>query len=98
MFPANTYRIRPAAAADEAALRALTGSQPRLGGRILIGEIAGAPAAALSLTDGRMHARPGATALAIRMRIRAAAIRAHERTPSVGLRMRSAVRIAAVPA
>jgi hypothetical protein len=93
MFPAHEFVIRSATAADATALQHLAGAGPALPGRVLIGEIAGAPAAALSLADGRLLEAPRAhPQLGIRMRMRAAAIRAFERTPSVGVRMRDAVR------
>jgi hypothetical protein len=96
VFPANDYVIRAATAADETAIQHLSGPGPRLPGRVLIGEIAGSPAAALSLADGRLVADPRARTaqLGMRMRIRAAAIRAFERTPSVSRRLRNGVRVA----
>jgi hypothetical protein len=60
MLLTNHYRIRPANATDEPALRRLAGldSQAPLRGRILIGELDGTPAVALSMTDGRVIADP----------------------------------------
>jgi len=87
MFGANTYRIRLATAADADPLGRLAdrnGQQPPAG-RVLIGEIDGAPAAALSLDDGRVLAyssrRTGQ--LVTHLRMRASALRAYERTPSL---------------
>jgi hypothetical protein len=60
MFAASTYVIRLATEGDARALRRLgeLDSQPPLAGRALIGEIDGAPAAAVSLDDGRVTADP----------------------------------------
>jgi hypothetical protein len=98
MFPANDYVIRAATAADAHALQHLAGPGPALPGRVLIGEIAGEPAAALSMADGRLHAARDHGRLGARLRMRAAAIRAFERTPWVRLRLRRGVRIAGAPA
>lgn len=75
MHPAETYTIRPATDDDACALRWLAAldSQRRLPGPALIGEIDGIPAAAISLSDGRVAADPfQATALLKKLlRIRA---------------------------
>jgi hypothetical protein len=60
MFPANAYVIRQATIDDQSTLERLAAldSQRPLSGRALIGEIDGTPAAAISLTDGRVVADP----------------------------------------
>ena len=65
-----------------------------LAGRVLIGEIAGSPAAALSLGDDRVIADPFRRTdhLVACLRIRAGAVRAHEATPSLSERVRAAIR------
>jgi hypothetical protein len=54
MLPANAYVIRQATVDDEGVLRRLAAldSRPPLVGPVLIGEIGGTPAAAVSLADG----------------------------------------------
>ena len=61
MFAANTYHIRLATDQDTDKLHGLAqrNSQQPLSGRVLIGEIAGVGAAALSLSDGRVVFVPG---------------------------------------
>src|SRR4029078_8565651 len=51
MFAANTYKIRPAPEPEGVALRGLRGP-------ILVGEVDGRPAAALSVPDGRSVTNP----------------------------------------
>ena len=97
MFPADAFIIRLATAQDADALRrlaALDEAKP-LTGRVLIGEIAGQPAAALSLKTGATIADPfeRTDALRIHMRMRANAIEATEREPSLRERMLDAVRV-----
>ena len=96
MLAANTYNLRLATQDDAAALRRLAelDSSAPLAGRVLIGEIAGSPAAALSLDDDRVLADPFRRTdhLLACLRIRAGAIRAHEATPSLSQRMRAALR------
>ena len=96
MFAANTYKLRFATGDDADALRRLAelDSRPPLAGRVLIGDIAGSPAAALSLSDDRVIADPFRRTdhLVARLRIRAGAIRAHEATPSLSERLRAALR------
>jgi hypothetical protein len=96
MFAANTYKLRLATEEDADALRLLAelDSRAPLAGRVLIGEIAGSPAAALSLNDDRVIADPFRRTdhLVACLRIRAGAIRAHEATPSLSERMRAALR------
>jgi hypothetical protein len=62
-------------------------------GRVLIGEIDGAPAAAISLDDGRVIAGRSARTghLAAFLRMRAAALRAQEAVPSLRERILSGV-------
>ena len=96
MFPANAYVIRLATEHDAAVLRrlaALDEARP-LTGRVLLGEIAGEPAAALSLKTGAAIADPfqSTDALRVHMRMRASAIEAVEREPSLRERMLDAVR------
>ena len=96
MFPADAYIIRPATDADAPALRrlaALDSARP-LTGRVLIGELDGAPAAALSLKTGAAIADPFQPTAALRayLRMRAAAIEAADREPSLRERMLDAVR------
>jgi len=87
MFAANAYRIRFATVEDADILGRLAGreSQQPLVGRILIGEIEGRPAAALSLHDGRVIADSSSCTdrLTSTLRMRAGAIRAFEATPSL---------------
>jgi len=82
MFAANAYRIRFATVEDASTLGLLAERyyQQRLVGRILIGEIDGTPAAALSLHDGRVIAdsSPSTDRLVATLRMRAGAIRAFE--------------------
>ena len=95
MFPANTYRIWLAGADDADALTWLEdqASRPPLDGRVLIGEIAGTPAAALSLYDGRVvtDGSRNTDHLVTVLRMRAGAIRAYEATPSLPERLRAAL-------
>ena len=87
MFAANTYRIRLVDGGDADALRSLAdrNSQQPLVGRVLIGEIDGVGAAALSLSDGRIvaDASPRIGHLVANLQVRAAALRAFESTPSL---------------
>ena len=99
MLPANKYVLRLATEHDAADLRrlaALDEARP-LTGRVLIGELDGVPAAALSLKTGRAVAdpfRPTAD-LRVHLRTRAAALEAVSREPSLRERMLDAVRGAA---
>jgi hypothetical protein len=91
MFAANTYRIRLATERDADTLRDLvhrTAQRP-LEGRVLIGELDGTSAAALSLSDGRVIAdgSPGGDHLVANLRIRAISIWAHDDTPDLRERM-----------
>ena len=96
MFPSHAYIIRLATDADAAALRRLAtldAAKP-LTGRVLIGEIDGQPAAALSLKTNIAIADPfqATENLRVHMRMRAAAIEAVELEPSLRERMLDAVR------
>jgi hypothetical protein len=86
MFAANAYVIRPATETEEGALRELHGP-------VLIGEVHGRPAAAMAVADGRAVTNPfmPTASLVAHLRMRAGALRAFERMPSVGARMREAV-------
>jgi hypothetical protein len=86
MFAANAYLIRPATETEEIALRELQGP-------ILIGEVSGRPAAAMSVADGRTVTNPFQpnAALVARLRMRASAHRALRAVPSLAARMRAAV-------
>jgi hypothetical protein len=83
MFSANTYRIRIATAADADTINAW-GAGP-LTGQVLIGELAGEPAAAMSLSDGQTASDPAKQTdhLLANMRMRAASMVAHAASPSV---------------
>ena len=96
MFPADAFIIRLATEADAAALRrlaALDSARP-LTGRVLIGELDGQPAAALSLKTGVAIADPFQRTDALRayLRMRASAVEAVDREPSLRERMLDALR------
>ena len=96
MFPADAFIIRHATEADAAALRrlaALDSARP-LTGRVLIGELEGQPAAALSLKTGAAIADPFQRTDALRayLRMRASAVEAVDREPSLRERMLDALR------
>jgi hypothetical protein len=96
MLPANTYVMGLATDQDGDALRRLAqldGARP-LTGRILIGEIEGATAAALSLKTGRTIADPflPTDRLRVHLRVRAAALQAVDREPSLRERMLDGLR------
>jgi hypothetical protein len=97
MYAANTYKIRMATADDAEGLRRLAelDSQRPLAGSILIGELDGRPAAALSLANGRVVADPFRPTghLVASLRTRAAGLVAVARTPSLRERL-----LAALPA
>lgn len=101
MYAGNTYKIRMATDDDAEALRRLAelDSQRPLGGRLMIGELDGAPAAALSLSTGRTIADPfrPTAHLVASMRTRAAGVVAVERKPSLRDRLRP-LRLDARPA
>ena len=99
MLPANKYVLRLATEHDAADLRrlALLDSARPLTGRVLIGELDGTPAAALSLKTGRAVADPflPTADLRIHLRTRGASLEAVSREPSLRERMLDAVRTAA---
>jgi hypothetical protein len=96
MYSANAYAIRPATEADNRTLRHLAelDSQRPLDGPVLIGEIRGRPAAAVSLTDGRVIADPFRNTVHLRriLHLRFDGFRAYSRTPSLSQRLRAGVR------
>ena len=97
MFQAGLYAIRPASPDDAEALRRLAqlDSQQPLSGDVLVGELHGEIAAALSLEDDRIIADPFVRTghvLAL-LRVRSASLRAAEREPSIRDRIRAAVPI-----
>jgi hypothetical protein len=97
MLPATpTYTLRLATADDEPALRRLAeidSQDPLTATPVLVGEIDGRPEAALSPADGRVVANPFLpTALLLaHLRMRAGALAAYERTPSLAARVRAAL-------
>ncbi len=97
MFPANAYVIRPATEEDVRALSQLAelDSQRPLSGTVLIGEIDGEPAAAISLNENRIVADPfqRTSQLTQMLRMRAASLHAVAETPSLRERMLGGVRI-----
>ena len=97
MFPANAHVIRLATEEDVRALWQLAqlDSQRPLGGNILIGEIDGTPAAAISLTDGRLVSDPfrATGQLTQLLRMRASALHAVAKTPALRDRLRAGVRV-----
>ena len=105
MFATNTYRIHLATDQDADILRdlALRTEQRPLEGRVLIGELDGTSAAALSLSDGRVIADDarGVDHLVANLRIRAISMWAHDETPDLRERMLSGLpawyRAVAVP-
>jgi hypothetical protein len=96
MLSSNAFVIRRATEADRPALRRLAelDSQRPIREPVLIGELGGEPAAAISLADGRVVANPFEhTALLVsHVRMRAAGTTAHARTPSLADRIRAAMR------
>ena len=92
MYAADAYNIRKATETDEPDLRRLAelDSQRPLWGPALVAEIGGEPAAAISLSDGRMIADPfQPTAVARQMlRLRFGALQAYSQTPSLPDRIR----------
>jgi hypothetical protein len=95
MYPEYAYVIRLATDEDEQALRRLAGldSQSPLSSPALIGEIDGIPAAAVSLTDGRVIADPFRSTAGLRqvLQTRVRAQRAYSRAPSLPERLHSAL-------
>jgi hypothetical protein len=87
--------IRFATRHDSDSLRDLAelDSRKPLDGRVLVADLDGTPAAALSLDDGRVIADPFQRTdhLVANLRMRAGAIRAYEVTPSVRERVLAAL-------
>jgi hypothetical protein len=105
MFPANAYVIRLAGEQDRDAVHRLAelDSQHPLLEPVLIGEIHGRPAAAISLTDGRVVADPFQATMHLTpiLHVRADALRAYSQTPSLRVRLLAGLpvrRISAGPA
>lgn len=102
MFGANSYIIRPATDDDTFTLRrwADRRQQQPLAGSLLIGEVDGRPAAAISLLDGRTVADSSADTghLVANLRIRASSVWAYEATPSLRDRMLQAMASPTAPA
>ena len=92
MLSANTFTIRDASVADVPELVRLgwATEEDWPAGRILVGEIRGVIAAALATEENRTvyAAVPSAPYLLAHLRARAAAMEAHERTPSLAERIR----------
>jgi hypothetical protein len=102
MFSATTYTIRIATADDESALRRLAevdSQDPLTAGPYLVGEVDGSLQAALSLADGRVVANPfvPTAQLLTHLRMRAGALGAYERMPSLSARLRAALSGAVLP-
>lgn len=97
MLTSTTYVIRGATVNDARALERLAAldSRPPLRGRIVVGEIDGRIAAAISIDEGRLVADPfqhtGNLATHLRMRMRG--ILAAEQMPNVRDRARRSIRI-----
>jgi hypothetical protein len=96
---ASNHVIRMAGDDDALALRRIAklDSRDPLTGPVLIGEIAGTPVAAISLSEDRVIADPFVPTdhLRIALRARAKGLRAVERTPSLADRLREGVPVAA---
>jgi len=96
MFPANFHVIRPAAPADEHALRRLARAAGRtpLGGRIVVGEVHGQITAAFSRDENRTLEDPALAPayLTTLLRLRAEGIAAYEREPDLAVRVAEALR------
>ena len=97
MFSSTNYTIRGATVNDARALETLAAldSQAPLRGRIVIGQVDGRIAAAISIDEGRVVADPfqetGSLCAHLRMRMRG--IVAAERMPDVRDRVRRSIRI-----
>jgi hypothetical protein len=95
MLPANAYVIRLAGDHDDDDLERIAelDSAEPIEHPILIAEVNGRPEAALDLDTGRAIANPflPTEALLIHLRMRAAALDAYVREPSVGMRIRAAI-------
>ena len=98
MFPANAYVVRLASERDAETVRQLaeldSASYPLIE-PVLIGEIHGRPAAAISLTDGRVVADPfqATSHLTPIMRLRADALKAYSHAPSLRVRLLEGLRV-----
>ena len=95
MYPANSHVIRPATPDAAHALRKLatTAGKPPLAGRIVVIEVRGAVAAAISRDDSRTIADPAAPAyLTMLLRLRVAGLTAVDRQPDLRERLLEAVR------
>ena len=95
MLPGNIHPVRPATAHDAMALRrlaAVSGARP-LTGRVLVAEVRGVIAAAISRDERRTIADPALAPgyLTTILRLRAEALAAVARQPSLAQRMREAV-------
>jgi hypothetical protein len=97
MFAPTTFVIRPVAPLDRATLERLAelDSAAPIATPALLGFRGDRPAAALSLVDDRIVADPfqATDHLAAHLRMRAGALRAAERTPSLSERIRAALTI-----
>jgi hypothetical protein len=95
MLSSNAFVIRLASEDDALTLRrlAMKSRQAPLTGMILVGEIKGQVAAAISLTDNRRIADPEVATdrLLIHLHARAAGERAYLRQPNVAKRMLEAL-------
>lgn len=97
MFPANAYVVRLAGERDRAAVRRiaeLDGQHPLIE-PVLIGEIDGTPAAAISLTDDRIVADPFQATMHLTpiLRMRADALRSFSSAPSLRVRLLEGLRV-----
>jgi hypothetical protein len=96
MFPANSHVIRPATPADEHALRRLARADGRtpLRGRILVAEVRGQVAAAISRDESRTLQDPAIAPAYVTtlLRRRAEGIAAYEREPELRARVLEALR------
>ena len=96
MFASNAFEIRAATSSDAATLRRLSqlDSQQPIKAPALVGAIDGHRVAAISLADGRVVADPfvPTDALTAHLRMRARALQAAARTPSLVDRMRAGIR------
>src|SRR4051812_33621997 len=101
MFSATTHVIRPATARDDLTLAGLAAldSQRPIAQPALVGERDGRAVAAISLIDGRIVADPfvPTAQLSALLRMRAGALNAHKRQPSLRERIRAGLRPVALP-
>lgn len=93
MLPMNAYVLRQATVDDEDVLRQLAelDGRPPLLEPVLIGEIGGTPAAAVSLADGRITADPFQPTATLRqvLSMRFRSLRAVEEQPSLSARLKT---------